>query len=555
VEPDISPLAKRLAEENNVNWRGLGGSGANGRIVERDVLEYLAKVMAGEEDINPTAEPVPEGMEAWPEEDTAGYLSESSPSIKASDTLTEVVTEMPSVSVGETDVFAFDDEPTSEPSLDLEPDPIMTDDIVTDDIVMNDSEALLADTESSTDAAIDDVASTFGQAQDSSDDVHISEDIFLFDEGETTAEDDGFASFGEVETPMPDVSIGSFEGDIGSGNSGSADNAVGLEGDPESANMDVDFADTSDTTSAASSDAVSFEMDDSALTDDSVVTNGTTAFTDIPSADEVDAQPFEAEASYEADSSSEDLGDLFSQAGDGSDSGAEDSVDDTALFSEDVSSEEMAHDDTLLEPIAAVEPSASDSGADTIESETLTPVPPLPSTGLPLSSFGIVLRRHTDLGAAMDAQLTISHELGHGDEPIAISSLLVRAAAKALQQVDIANGQGVGLALFEQDSVRVAPVTGAHDTSFKDLLERLDSFDADAGAAGLAVADMSELGVDEAVLNLDVPVLALGRILQDSEQASQHSTLTLSGNVPVEAGTQFLTAVADLLASPIRLVL
>lgn len=74
VEPNIAPLAKRLAEENNVNWRGLSGSGSDGRIIERDVLEYLAKVMAGDEDVNPTAEPVPEGMEAWPEEDTKGFF-------------------------------------------------------------------------------------------------------------------------------------------------------------------------------------------------------------------------------------------------------------------------------------------------------------------------------------------------------------------------------------------------------------------------------------------------------------------------------------------------
>ena len=78
MEPEISPLAKRLAEENNVNWRGLNGSGADGRILERDVLEYLARVMAGDEALDPTPEPVPEGMEAWPEEDTQDYLADSS---------------------------------------------------------------------------------------------------------------------------------------------------------------------------------------------------------------------------------------------------------------------------------------------------------------------------------------------------------------------------------------------------------------------------------------------------------------------------------------------
>ncbi|MER3445286.1 MAG: dihydrolipoamide acyltransferase, partial [Meiothermus sp.] len=47
-EPQITPLARRLAEENGINWRSLAGSGPDGTIVERDILAYLAKVMAGE---------------------------------------------------------------------------------------------------------------------------------------------------------------------------------------------------------------------------------------------------------------------------------------------------------------------------------------------------------------------------------------------------------------------------------------------------------------------------------------------------------------------------
>ncbi len=47
-EVKISPLARRLAEENSIDWRQIRGSGPEGRIVERDILTYLAKVMAGE---------------------------------------------------------------------------------------------------------------------------------------------------------------------------------------------------------------------------------------------------------------------------------------------------------------------------------------------------------------------------------------------------------------------------------------------------------------------------------------------------------------------------
>lgn len=68
-EPDISTLARRLAEQNNVDWQSLGGSGPSGKVVERDVLDYLARVMAGMEDIDSTPEPLPKGLEAWPDQD------------------------------------------------------------------------------------------------------------------------------------------------------------------------------------------------------------------------------------------------------------------------------------------------------------------------------------------------------------------------------------------------------------------------------------------------------------------------------------------------------
>jgi pyruvate/2-oxoglutarate dehydrogenase complex dihydrolipoamide acyltransferase (E2) component len=39
----ISPLAKRIAEESHLEWRSLKGSGENGLIIERDVLQAIAK--------------------------------------------------------------------------------------------------------------------------------------------------------------------------------------------------------------------------------------------------------------------------------------------------------------------------------------------------------------------------------------------------------------------------------------------------------------------------------------------------------------------------------
>ena len=68
TELPISPLARRIAEENNVNWRALEGSDAGGGVNERDVLNYLEQVMLGTKPVDPTPEPLPEGMTAWADE-------------------------------------------------------------------------------------------------------------------------------------------------------------------------------------------------------------------------------------------------------------------------------------------------------------------------------------------------------------------------------------------------------------------------------------------------------------------------------------------------------
>jgi hypothetical protein len=151
VEPDIAPLAKRLAEENNVDWRHLHGTGASGRIVERDILEYLARVMAGEEDLNPTPEPLPEGMEAWPEQDVAGFFGGEA-ATKAAET-------PPVDSTLDDALLAVDD----------------------DEMIFADSDMPLAGTTSAM-QAVDDVSQSY--RDDALSAEEIDEDIFLFDDPE-----------------------------------------------------------------------------------------------------------------------------------------------------------------------------------------------------------------------------------------------------------------------------------------------------------------------------------------------------------------------------------
>ena len=71
----------------------------------------------------------------------------------------------------------------------------------------------------------------------------------------------------------------------------------------------------------------------------------------------------------------------------------------------------------------------------------------------------------------------------------------------------------------------------------------------------LVAADLSGLDLDEVLLDLDVPVVTLGRILYDNQRGAYRSTLALSGAAQPEAGARLLARVAELLDAPVRLVL
>ncbi|MCP2014279.1 hypothetical protein L1280_001416 [Deinococcus sp. HSC-46F16] len=59
----IAPLAKILAEANGIDWQHLDGSGEGGMIVEQDILNYLTRIMSGEEE--PPATPVDAPPPEW----------------------------------------------------------------------------------------------------------------------------------------------------------------------------------------------------------------------------------------------------------------------------------------------------------------------------------------------------------------------------------------------------------------------------------------------------------------------------------------------------------
>ncbi|MDO4262687.1 MAG: E3 binding domain-containing protein [Deinococcus sp.] len=70
---NISPLAKTLAESNGIDWRAIQGSGAGGQIVEQDIINYLTRVMSGEEE--PPATPVDLPPPDWTGEELPAGMS------------------------------------------------------------------------------------------------------------------------------------------------------------------------------------------------------------------------------------------------------------------------------------------------------------------------------------------------------------------------------------------------------------------------------------------------------------------------------------------------
>ncbi len=216
-----------------------------------------------------------------------------------------------------------------------------------------------------------------------------------------------------------------------------------------------------------------------------------------------------------------------------------------------------AEEGAALEPAEADwrEEATGSAGGGIAPDDADDALPPEPREGsLPLVTHGTLLRRHVDLTALAGAQLVVSQELGH-EEPLSPTVFLLRAAAKAASDADW-DGD-VALADLHGDGARAHRVSDAAERPFRDLLTAIRGSEPRALEAGVAlvVADMSELGIDEAVLHIGPPVLTLGRILYDNQRGSYRSTLALSGDVAPERGAALLTRVAELLDAPVRLVL
>jgi hypothetical protein len=169
---------------------------------------------------------------------------------------------------------------------------------------------------------------------------------------------------------------------------------------------------------------------------------------------------------------------------------------------------------------------------------------------LPLARTRTVLRRHVDVGPAFEARRSVALEAGRDDLPFA--ALLLAAARRAAGRLDVSRpaaavaGSGGRIGLVAPDATGLAELASAIDAAAHDPKEDPE--------VDLWVVDLSDAGVDEAVLDADAAQLVLGRVLTDREDGSRRATLSLAAEVPLERGTAFLTRVADLLEQPLRLL-
>ena len=125
----IAPLAKILAEANGIDWEKLSGTGEGGMIVEQDILNYLSRVMTGEED--PPSTPVDAPPPDWNGEDIPGGGMFDANMLKGAGVEEDIATfvtqtrpaasSAPSVPAAtptrlEEEDFELDDEPVSAPA-------------------------------------------------------------------------------------------------------------------------------------------------------------------------------------------------------------------------------------------------------------------------------------------------------------------------------------------------------------------------------------------------------------------------------------------------------
>jgi len=501
-EPDIAPLARRLAEENNVDWRRLAGSGDAGRVVERDVLGYLARVMAGDEAVDPTPEPVPHGMTAWPEDDVAAYRAraDEEPSEGSPPTV-------------EDELFLFDD-------------PLPPAGTVGDDPWLDDAAH---------------VAATAGAAEGSWTGGALQAPI----------DDDAVLLMGDDPAqvaPTPATDVWDAD-DVGFDVAGDADRRAAEQVHTPGARSRFDLPDLFSTDDLPEPEVRSggpdllFEEEGAGLRGTAVASDGELRLDELPTtADRGELRFDEAPASTDGGGLRLDEAPRARPGLDGDD----DAEPTPSLPIEAVEEPRAELAAATLRAAPAprdgteVAVAASPGGAAD-RTEPAAGGAPLASVhGVAFVRHGQVWRRRFDDRPLRKAVSEVAAEL---EAPVGVvtAALLARAAIRARATV----GPIDALRWRDGRTLRGAVAT---DGDLRGAVASLRLEPAAGAGAALVVADLSELDLDEAVLHLDAPLLALSR------SGGEGAWLSLSGDEVDGATVDALARVATLLSAPVRLL-
>lgn len=512
-EPDIAPLARRLAEENNVDWRRLQGSGEGGRVVERDVLGYLARVMAGDEAVDPTPEPVPDGMEAWPEADVEAG--------------------------GRGHTADADSPPTLDDELFLFEDPAP---------VPADAASVEAAAIDAFDADDDAEPTTVVDAEEGEDDLWLVGDEPQPEPSARPSGADAAAAPEPVEIEPVEIEPAEIE---------PADDETDASGIVERGNAAAEPA--TEPAAPAMHDPIEPVEAPAAYGRDDV------RLDELPDLTEADASDEGASLAAErgitpGGREAFELPELFGgEAGD-HESGDDAMLDDEPLFEQDGVTHPAADDAPLVAtdapeaawpaasataPAGAVAASeaAGPASAAAAEAPPEAAAPGDVLAGGVWARYGQIWRRRiddrtlrrsvSDLASALDAP------------PSTVVALLLARAARR-------GGAATGaVEVWRWRRGGAERVTVNVDTPLREAVHRLETAHGTGEgdhAPSLVVADLSAVDLDEAVLHLDAPVLALGRSTGDG------AWLSLSGERVEPAMVGTLAQVAELLAAPVRLL-
>jgi hypothetical protein len=530
----ISPLAKRLAEENSIDWRVIHGTGPEGRVIERDILTYLAKVMSGEAELprqpDVSEPPPPAGMPdmgMMPALDSMGLSGASATlareGVDLSSMLSDPVFHTPSVPATPS-APAFNAAMSSAPM-------VVSEQADTDDLGDLDDAIFDLDLSDFTDEPV-----TASAPNSMAFDVPPPAQAGSFANANATAAQSDFEPELIVTDAAAPVKLPSLDTMPSLETGPSLPDSFDLGFNPQVNQPTLDLSlDTHslDADPSLDSDLVAPVMDFSLTS----AVEDAPAF-DLTLAPEPDHMP-EAVSSMPESQISDLSGPDFmpSQA-----SAAEPLVTEPiAPVVEPIT--------PVVEPVASVPTMPAPEVALTaaVAAASLTPAvtESQPAASSVVASSAVardffkvsVLRRSFQAQALQDAARQLEHTLGHAP----VAAFLARASGRAQYSGSLALGKLDGEHL---SSAIMPPLEG----SFRELTRAVSNAFFGGSSADLTVLDASGLGIDDLVLPAAGALLSLGRTHDGL------ATLTLSGTFNPTTGAAFLERVAGLLENPVGLL-